>query len=269
MSEEVHLNPLQAESAMLFLGHPGHELLILGWIARVKPRTCVLTDGSGYDNASRLGQTEETLRSLRAPIGGIFGPLTDRGVYAAILGGNRDLIDSLVTDLAEEVVEHRVDVVVADAAEGFNPTHDLCRMLVGAACELAALRGSRVDHYEYPIHAGPGAYDTDAGEVVHQPLDYGELAAKIAAAHRSAEIIPDIGPMLSQFGEESFRRESFRRVDRWTAPGWPPEEPPLYEQIGRQRVRSGRYEQVIRYEEHVRPLVEHLRERVAAVSCAS
>jgi hypothetical protein len=271
MSDAMPSNPLRAESALLFLAHPGHELLLRGWIARIKPRTCVLTDGSGYDNASRIGRTEETLRSLRAPIGRIFGPLADRDVYAAILEGDRDLFDSLVTALMEEMVAYRVEVVVADAAEGFNPAHDLCRALVGAACVLSAHRGVDVHHYEYPIHAGPGAYDDvdDVGDVLHHRLDDEELAAKLAAAHDSAAIIPDISPMLSQFGEESFRHESFRRVDDWTASGWSPGERPLYEQIGRQRVRSGRYEQVIRYEDHIRPLVEYLRDRVAAASCAS
>ena len=36
----------------LLLGHPGHELKVLGWLAENRPRVYVLTDGSGFDGAS-------------------------------------------------------------------------------------------------------------------------------------------------------------------------------------------------------------------------
>jgi len=254
---------------MLFVAHPGHELLLWGWIARARPRTCVVTDGSGHGSTPRLGWTEKTLRSLEAPISSIFGRLTDRELYSALLGCDFDLIDSLVTDLASELVRRSIDVVVADAAEGFSPAHDLCRALAGAACSLAALAGVHVRHYEYPIYAGPQGFDGAAEDVFRIELDDAELTAKIAAARDRAAVIPDIGPMLSQFGEGPFRRETLRPVQDWTEQGWPKDQRPLYERIGEERVSSAVYGRVIRYTDHVRPIVDHLRSRVATATCAS
>src|SRR5947207_1965878 len=44
----------------LLVAHPGHELLLHGWISRNKPVVHVLTDGT------RLGRTAELLRDLGA-----------------------------------------------------------------------------------------------------------------------------------------------------------------------------------------------------------
>ena len=59
--------------AHLLVAHPGHELLLHGWISRTKPVIHVLTDGSPLSSASRLGRTTELLRDLGARSGAIFG----------------------------------------------------------------------------------------------------------------------------------------------------------------------------------------------------
>ena len=58
------------------------------------------------------------------------------------------------------------DYVVTDAAEGYNPTHDLCRTITGVAVELAGRAGARpLPLYEYVV-AGDRAPCLDRKSVV-------------------------------------------------------------------------------------------------------
>src|SRR5438105_4697197 len=79
------------EAAHLLVAHPGHELLLHGWIDQVKPIVHVLTDGSGHSGDGRLEMTAEFLRACGARPGAIFGALSDREAYAMILEGNTAL----------------------------------------------------------------------------------------------------------------------------------------------------------------------------------
>lgn len=229
----------------------------------MKPRVCALTDGSGHHACSRLGETAALLRDAGATAADIFGRFTDREMYAAILDRDTTLVESLVSELAEELTENRISLVVADAMEGFNPIHDLCRMIAGAACE----RAGGVAHYEYPIYGGPAAFDAVEDALI-MDLDDRAFAKKLEKARELAQIIPDVYEMLERFGEAAFRRESFHRIADWTAYPWSEDERPLYEHIGEERVARHYYERVIRYADHMQPLLDHLRARVSPTACA-
>src|SRR5438132_1232239 len=138
--------------AALFIAHPGHELLVHGWLELVRPFVFVLTDGSGRTNQSRLDSTSKTLNQTGAKPGRIYGRLTDRAAYAAILDHEFDLFIRLAKELAEAFTAERIDYVAGDAAEGYNPTHDVCRLVINAAVELANQRAvSPVANFEFPL----------------------------------------------------------------------------------------------------------------------
>ena len=243
--------------AVLLTAHPCHELLLYGWLRRLRPAVCVLTDAGG-----RIAQTRELLRSLQVPEGPFFGRFTDRDLYNAILGGDASFLSSLATEVADLLVAKRAASIVADAAEGYNPAHDLCRVIAGAACELARDAGVAVTQYEYAVVDGP---DSLGGDVIE--LDDEELAAKMAAAHAMAPELDDVDEMLARFGEEAFRRETLRRVDDWTADGFTGT--PRYEHFGEARAAAGRYARVIRHREHMVPLRDALREWLESARCVS
>jgi len=245
--------------SLLFVAHPGHEILLYGWLTRVRPRVCALTDGSGHESRPRIDRSAALLREIGVERGSIFGRFTDREMYAAIMAGHATIIDDLVNELAAEIAAHDIALVVSDAMEGFNPVHDLCRIIAGAACS----RAGDVPHYEYPIRDGPNAFD-GVDDATITDLDDAAFAKKIAVAHEFAPVLEDIDAMLSRFGEAPFRRESFRRIGDWTACPWPSNERPLYERIGEERVALHRYDRVIRYADHMRPLVEHVRDTIPA-----
>src|SRR2546429_9031484 len=122
---------------VLFIVHPCHELLVHGWVELAKPLVFVLTDGSGRTNQSRLKSTTEILNQTGAKLGCIYGRLTDRAAYSAILDRKFDVFIRLAKELAEAFIAQCIDYVAGDAAEGFSPTHDVCRLIINAAVKIA------------------------------------------------------------------------------------------------------------------------------------
>src|SRR5947208_1835124 len=85
--------------AALVIGHPGHELLVHGWLEVTRPLVFVFTDGSGRSNQSRLAATTTILDQTGAKCGSIYGRLTDAAGYAAILNHEFDLFVGLDREL--------------------------------------------------------------------------------------------------------------------------------------------------------------------------
>ncbi len=244
----------------LLVAHPGHELLLHGWISRNKPVVHVLTDGSAHSSDARLGRTAELLRDLGARQGAIFGRLSDREAYDMILERNTSLLVSLVTELAAQLEKDQPAIIVGDAAEGYNPVHDLCRLIAGAAVAMA---GVSTKQYEYAVVNHPHSSGSAA---IVLDLDAVEYAAKMERALGQAAALTDIEALLSRHGADAYRTEALYPVADWTAVGG--EEPPLYERYGEERVAAHRYTQVIRLREHMLPLRDALRAEVEKRSCA-
>ncbi len=255
MPLSLMLNPGEAH---ILVAHPGHELLLHGWICRTKPVVHVLTDGSGHSAAARLDATAELLRDAWARAGAIFGRLSDREAYAMILERNTALLFSIVAELAAAMEAQRPAMVVGDAAEGYNPVHDLCRLMAGAAIALA---GADTAQYEYAVVARPDSFDE-----VNIELDDAEYAAKMSRARRYAATLPDVDELLSRHGAAAYRHERLRRVVDWTDVGSGP--PPLYERFGEERVAAHRYARVIRRAEHLVPLRDALCAEMEKRACA-
>ncbi len=239
------INPGEAH---LLVAHPGHELLLHGWICAAKPIVHVLTDGSGHSAAARLDATAELLRDAGARAGAVFGRLSDREAYAMILERNTALLFSIVGELAAELETRRPTMIVCDAAEGYNPVHDLYRHMTGAAIAMA---GVDTKQYEYAVVDSPDSFDGILFE-----LDDDAFAAKMERARRHAALLADVDELLSRNGAEVYRRERFRRVADWTDVG--SGSPPLYERFGEERVAAQRYARVIRRAEHIVPLRDAL-----------
>lgn len=236
----------------LIVAHPGHELLLHGWISRNKPVVHVLTSGT------RLGRTADLLRNLGAHPSTIFGRLSDREAYAMIVERNSALLLSLVTELADQLERDRPAIIVGDAAEGHNPVHDLCRLIAGSAIAMA---GVSTKQYEYAVVNHPHSFAEIAID-----LDAAEYAAKMESARGQAALLTDIEELLARHGADAYRREALGPVVDWTAIGG--HEAALYERYGEERVAAGRYMKVIRRREHMLPLRDALRAEVEKRSCA-
>jgi hypothetical protein len=242
------------------IGHPGHELKVFGWMSEYAPRVYVITDGSGRSGISRIPSTAPLIAAVGAQPGEIFGFISDARIYQAMLTRDFTFFFRLVDALAESFVNHDIDFVAGDACEGFNPTHDLCRTIINAAV-LKAGRITRrcVANLElYLTEWEPNCQQqTHDDQCVHWVLDHRLLAAKLEAADAYAELRDEVRQALALRGEEYFRVECMRPV---TAPGavsWRSGKP-LYETWGEQRVTEGGYHSVIRFNNHISPIMNAL-----------
>jgi hypothetical protein len=246
--------------AALVVGHPGHELRVYGWLARTRPVVHVLTDGSGGNGASRLASTSALLEDIGASRGSIYGRMTDREVYAAMLAGDHSRFIALAEELAAALLHTAVDLVAGDAIEGFNPSHDVCRYVINAAVRLAsAASGRAIGCYAFPLDAAPEPCRTGVhAGALRVCLDDQLLDRKLQAAHAYVELQPEVQRALAQYGTEPFRSEYLCPVDLTDPYGWDLERMPSYESYGAQRVRTGAYDEVVTFREHVRPLADAL-----------
>jgi hypothetical protein len=146
----------QLGRAALVVAHPSHELRVHGWLEQTRPYVCILTDGGGRSGEPRLSQTSEVLTRAGATQGAIYGRLTDLKVYSAILNADSELFAGLVEELAQAFVTEQIEYVVGDAAEGYSVAHDICRIMIGAAVELAQQEfDHRVINFDFPVVGRP------------------------------------------------------------------------------------------------------------------
>lgn len=247
--------------AALVIAHPGHELRVYQWLRLTRPLCFILTDGSGRSGKSRLDSTTKLLEQNGAQVGSIYGRLTDYEIYAAIIKGEFDLFVKLTEELSRELVRAEIEYVVGDAFEGYNPVHDVCRLMINAALETA---NRTVKHsilnFEILLTTDPTDYPksllTDA---IRLNLDEDDLAKKQTAVHAYAEIAADVDRILQREGVRGIQTELLRSVSNCLAGDGVITEPPYYEIHGEKQVAAGYYEHVLRYREHVLPIAQALR----------
>lgn len=240
----------------LVIAHPGHELRVHGWLERTKPVVFVLTDGSGASRVSRIDSTRQLIEDIGGSRGPIFGRLSDRRLYEAIVHVDTGFFTSLADEIAESFCTLGVETVVADAREGYNSGHDVCRAVVDAAVTIArAMSNTPIAAFDFLLAGRPDHADPDGVRIA---LDDSALARKIAAARAYPEMAHEVDAALDRYGEEAFRIECLR-----TTPGtaWRPSDgdgQPYYETYGEQQVAAGLYSQVIRARQHLDPVVDAL-----------
>jgi hypothetical protein len=193
------------------------------------------------------------------------GTFSDAGltsVYQAIESGEIDAFVDTVQTLAEAFVSGRIDYVAGDAVEGYNPTHDLCRYLIDAAIAVAEKnRNRRVTNYEFLLVGRPDACpESLRDDAIQVELDEAALQRKLTAAYQYGELKAEVDAAVQKFGITMFRTEYLLPASPSAALNKFNESVPYYETYGQQQVGAGHYNRVIRYAEHVAPLVQSLRE---------
>lgn len=213
-----------SSKAALVVAHPGHELRVYGWLEGERPEVFVLTDGSGSAGGSRVPSTAEILRRAGARPGSVFGRFSDRELYEVILEGRIEVLTELARELADDFVEGSVEMVAADAIEGFNPSHDVCRLLTDAAVALARRRtGREIASYDFLLEGRPDALPVNGHSgVLRLKLKDGALERKLAAVRSYPEMVAEVERAFALHGAGAFRIECLRPAD----PGEPARPPP-------------------------------------------
>lgn len=259
-SSLMHLE--DSSSPLLVVAHPGHELRVHGWLEKARPVVCVLTDGSGSAGEGRLDSTTRLLDRVRASRGPVYGVISDREIYSAIMNADVDLFCNLADQLCASIVEHQADCVVGDAVEGYNPSHDVCRLVINAAIRMAIdVRGEFLSSYDFPLVGAPAECpDRLRDSAFTLSLDDAALERKLEAANDYPELRGEVEAAVNKFSVAHFRTECMRPVETEDWIGWTSDDKPFYEVYGEQRVAEGVYDRVLRFREHVYPIAEALRD---------
>ena len=255
----ARLEELRQRRAALIIAHPGHELRVHRWLELARPLVYVLTDGSGHTDRSRLASTTAVLERTGATPGPVYGRLTDRSLYRAILDGDVDLFSSVADEISLALDAAGVDCVAGDAVEGFNPGHDVCRLLINAALLRLEQQGRRVESFEFPLEAAPQECPAeDLSSAIVLELDEDALRRKLDAARSYPELAGEVEKAFAVHGWEPFRVECLRPVRYGLEIGDRFQHPPYYECYGEKQVAAGIYREVIRFREHLAPLAASL-----------
>lgn len=242
----------------LVIGHPGHELRIHHWVETLRPCVFVLTDGSGRSGISRIESTRSLLNTIGAQAGPLFGKFTDQQLYAALIERNMALFVDIAMDLAFDFATRGVQCVIGDAYEGYNPTHDACRLVIGAATVIAERQTNvSMTSFAFPLAADPQESSSRRNQTQGQfrlALTDDAFDRKLAAARNYSELAAEFAAAMEKFGLNAFRTECLWPVDAQDGYDGPLEAPPFYERYGERQVASGHYQSVIRYDPHVREL---------------
>src|SRR5262249_13363976 len=139
-------------------------------------------------------------------------------------------------ELARSFVRERIEYVVADALEGYNPTHDMCRSMVDAAVALAGVQLHRViESFEFPLTGRPDVCDAHLRErAIWIELNDEELQRKLHAAQEYTELAEEVTATLASVGVQPFRVECLRPSSPTSDERFA-REAPAYERFGEAR----------------------------------
>lgn len=254
---------MPAPRSALLVAHPGHELLLHGWLHAELPRVFVLTDGSGREGSSRLEATTRPLQRAAVPLGGVYGRYPDSTIYEALLDGEIALFVGLAEEIGKALASDGIRRVVGDAAEGWNPIHDAFRLTVNAAAALASRDGGEpIEVFEFPLFGEPGP-GPEPEQTLAVPLDSRARESKRAAALAYVELDREVRWSLDRYGEDGYTTEWLRPGRMAAGEYFVADPPPVYERYGEFLARSGQLARVIRYREHLLPLAEALGDAVS------
>lgn len=250
---------MNQNKAALIIGHPGHELRVHHWLETIKPAVLVLTDGSGRTSHSRLPSTTKVLQAAGATLGPVYGRFTDSALYDLMLAGKPEVLVGLVKEVADWLVAGGFEIVVGDALEGYNTSHELCRHLIGAACERVRRQtGRSLANYDFLLVGRPDECPLELRpNAILLQLDEAAIARKLGAAENYPELKSEVENAFKQFGKAVFATEWLRPVanDAGLNPTSVAERP-YYEVYGEKQKAAGHYQNVIRFREHIHPLAQ-------------
>jgi hypothetical protein len=260
-----HAPPCEPGKAALVVAHPGHELMVYHWVERHRPLYLCLTEGSGGSASPRLSSTTRLLQKIGARPGPLYGRYPDRQAYQLLLDKRVDAFVALALEVAGALIDAGVDCVAGDAAEGFNPVHDACRFVIdGAVARVRRLTGRALRNYDFVLDSRPDTCPAPlrAGATwLH--LDDDALRRKFDAAMEYPEMRNEVELAAARFGKQAFALECLRPAATSWMIGQFANEAPAYEWYGRIRVQEGVYREVIRYREHVLPVLAAIKEACA------
>jgi hypothetical protein len=251
------------------------------WLETNRPEVWVLTDGSGHTGHSRIDSTTRVLQANGAVPGPVYAHMSDVDVYNAVLDFEHRPFIEVVDRLAAALMNKNITCIAGDAEEGYNPAHDICRLIVNAAVNFVKLERDRhIPNYDFKLAGAPANSSDELRDgSIRLNLDDAAFTRKVSAARNYPELQAEVetalnGTVHASFSNDpilnarsrstygvttanNFRVEFLRPVN---LKGNKPNNNliPFYEEYGERQVSAGRYTRVLRYREHMLPLAETL-----------
>ena len=243
---------------LLFVGHPGHELLAYSFLKRYKPSVVFLTKGSGNDNKSRLNQSINLVNSLGLEVYFPFEPITDRQIYNLILSNSVDFFLNIKNELKNFILDNNIEAVFGDALEGFNPSHDLCRYLTNSVV-MSLQSKVLINNYDFLLDNVIKNITSEKREDdIVLKLNKEKFEEKVLACDNYPELKTEVDRFSAKYGRDLFSTEFFRKINNpKQIKNWDTKHP-YYEEFGKKRVIEGVYNQIISFENHMKPLAQIL-----------
>ena len=167
---------------------------------------------------------------------------------------------NMTVDLAEWLADQKIDYVVGDALEGYNPIHDVTRMMLNTAIAMTRRRkGLAIQNFRFSLIENPANDRSSASQPeIKLTLSEAEFEIKKKAINDYHQLKLESSQAISKFGINAFRTERFEAET--AAHSGRNMISPYYERYGEQCVESGKYKHVLRQKEHLNPLYESLDE---------
>jgi hypothetical protein len=108
-----------------------------------------------------------------------------------------------------------------------------------------------VRNYDFPLDGPP--QPARPGSIV-VTLDEAALKRKLTAARAYPEMRAEVDAALGRYGRQAFAMECLGPAATNVHASRFEQERPDYERYGARRVTEGRYSEIIRYRDHVRPV---------------
>ncbi|MEM7145933.1 MAG: hypothetical protein AAF591_12420 [Verrucomicrobiota bacterium] len=245
--------------AALCIGHPGHELRVFKWLHEYKPLTTILTDGSGADRQSRVASTTRILDQAGATPASIYGAYPDRELYRLMLAKDPQPFIDIAERLANEWDDAEIELVAGDMIEGFNTSHDICRLLINAAVDFLRHNNRRsIDNYEFPLEKLSS--ENTPNDSLTVELSDEDFDLKFETARFTyPELAKDVEIIIDKYGTAPFKTEVLTQASPNAGLTWDNANPPFYEIYGARQVEAGHYSDLITYKEHIQPIALALR----------
>lgn len=187
------MNSLPTGNYALSIAHPGHELLLHGFLEQAKPFVFILTDGSyvtGHDGMmdsirvidAAIKQDKKlkinikddswkrTLMIIQQDRDPDQKHIKEQQIYSEILNQNTDFFKYYTDFIATTLIKRNIDYVVSDPSEQENAIHEMCNIMTDIAVDFIKKRtGKNIRQFYYelerPFSKNPGP------ECVHISLD--------------------------------------------------------------------------------------------------
>jgi LmbE family N-acetylglucosaminyl deacetylase len=256
---------LAEPNTLAIFAHPGHELRCLASLQHLKAKIAYLTDASASTGHSRLQQSQKGLAAVGLSVKLVSFTQPDARLYQGLLAQDRHWLYRLFAETCEFLQEQAPELIITDAAEGYNPAHELGHFLTLAAakkiCPHAQVLVTPLTDNPLVLPAGISLANCRVRDLNKTQQETKTRAMKAYAKAAGGMLQQEATEVEERFGPDVHKREILRPtfsarayLDVYQG------QKPFFERHGEKRVAENKYGDVIRLHPHLAFAMQELTE---------